>query len=217
VRQGSRLRQLAKRGLALAAPRRLFMTSGPAGCGAVALTFDDGPHPDHTPPVLDRLRALGVRATFFVVGARAEAHPALLRRIVAEGHELGHHSWAHERPRQASATALLEEARRTARLIEAVVGRRPHLFRPPYGELSAHALLGLWRQRQTVVLWSRDPKDFRGAPPGALERWCRATPLTDGDIVLLHDSHEGLLPALDALVARATELGLVFTTPSVWV
>src|SRR5262249_58823644 len=153
----SPLGQLVRAGMAGAVPGRLFMTSGPATSRSVALTFDDGPDPEHTPAVLDRLRDLGVRATFCVIGRRAEAHPDLVARIAEEGHEIGHHSWAHTPPPETSALALVSEARKTSGLLERLLGWRPHLYRPPYGKLTPGKLVGMWALGQTVVLWNRDP------------------------------------------------------------
>ncbi len=197
-------------------PRRLFMTSGPPSTRSVALTFDDGPDPDHTPAVLDRLRALGVRATFFVIGQKAEAQPALMARIAEEGHEIGHHSWSHAPPEETSAFELVSEARRTSAALGRLVGKRPCLYRPPYGKLTPGKLLGLWGLGQTVVLWNRDPRDFGSAGVSAIRRWFDAEPLAPGDILLLHDVHPHVAPALDALVERAARLRLRFGTPTEW-
>lgn len=214
--QVSPLRQLIRAGMAAALPRRRFMTAGPAGSGALALTFDDGPHPEHTPAVLERLRARGIPATFFVVGAAAAAHPGLVERMAAEGHVLGHHSWSHGAPADVSAAELAGEARRTAALVQGLAGRAPRLFRPPFGKVNASKLFALWRAGQTVVLWSRDPKDFARGSAEAIRRWAATAPLAGGDIVLLHDVHAFAPAALDAVVDRAAELGLRFTTPEEW-
>jgi peptidoglycan/xylan/chitin deacetylase (PgdA/CDA1 family) len=202
--------------MAAALPRRLFMTSGPAASRSVALTFDDGPDPRHTPEVLDQLRALGVRATFFVIGGRAEAHPQLVRRIAAEGHEVGHHSYAHTPPAETSARALVAEARRTSALLARLLGKPPRLYRPPHGKLTPAKLLGLWALGQTVVLWNRDPKDFACGAVEPIRRWFETAPLAGGDILLLHDVHPHVAPALGAVVQRAARLGLGFGTPTDW-
>jgi peptidoglycan/xylan/chitin deacetylase (PgdA/CDA1 family) len=199
-----------------ALPRRLFMTSGPATSRSVALTFDDGPDPVNTPAVLDRLRALGVRATFFVLGSRAEAYPELVARIVAEGHALGHHSFAHAPPERTTALDLVGEARRTSELLSRICGARPRLFRPPRGKLTPGKLVGLWALGQTIVLWNRDPKDYALGATEPLRRWFESAPLAGGDIVLLHDVHSHVAPALDAVVARARALGLSFAVLPEW-
>lgn len=212
----SPIRQLVRRGMAATLPRRLFMTSGPPASRSLALTFDDGPDPTHTAAVLDRLRALGVRATFFVVGRKVEACPALVARIARDGHEIGHHSYWHAPPEETSAPALLAEARRTSTVLERLVGKRPCLYRPPHGKLTPAKLLGLWALGQTIVLWNRDPKDFACGAIDPIRRWFETEPLAGGDIVLLHDVHPHVAPALDTLVERAARLGLGFATPTEW-
>ncbi len=215
VARPSPLRQIVRRGMAATLPRRLFMTSGPPACGTVALTFDDGPSPTHTPAVLDRLRALGVRATFFVVGDKAAANPALLARMADDGHEIGHHSYTHSAPHETSALKLLAEAHRTSALLLRLTGRRPSLYRPPHGKLTPGKTLGLWAFGQTVVLWNRDPKDFARSTPD-IRRWFESEPLAGGDIFLLHDVHAHVAPALDVIVERAARLGLGFGSPIDW-
>jgi peptidoglycan/xylan/chitin deacetylase (PgdA/CDA1 family) len=202
--------------MSAALPRRLFMTSGPAASGAIALTFDDGPDPVHTPAVLERLRALGARATFFVVGQRAAAYPDLVTRMAREGHEVGHHSFSHSDPASTSAGALASESRRTADLLQSLLGRRPALFRPPHGKVTPGKLLALWAQGQTVVLWNRDPKDFAQGSTDPIRRFFESEPLAAGDILLLHDVHPHVAPALDAVVRRARGLGLALETPLRW-
>jgi peptidoglycan/xylan/chitin deacetylase (PgdA/CDA1 family) len=212
----SAVRQLARAAMSRVLPRRLFMTAGPATSRAVALTFDDGPHPEHTSAVLDRLAAHGVRATFFVVGARAEAHPALVARIVAEGHALGHHSWSHGRAEETAPAALVAEARRTEALLARLTGRRPRLFRPPFGAVGVAKLVGLWRAGQAVALWNQDPKDFAQGDLAPIRRWVADAPLAGGDIVLLHDVFAHAAPAVDAVVDRVRALGLGFATLEEW-
>lgn len=212
----SALRQLVRAALVAALPRSMLMAAGPRASGAVALTFDDGPHPVHTPAVLDRLAAHGARATFFVVGERADAHPELVRRIVREGHALGHHSWTHGRPEETAAAALVAEARRTAALLARLTGRPPRLFRPPFGAVGAAKLVALWRAGQAVALWSQDPKDFARPDVEALRRWALDAPLAAGDILLMHDVHPAAAPAVDAVVERARALGLRFATLEEW-
>jgi peptidoglycan/xylan/chitin deacetylase (PgdA/CDA1 family) len=188
------------------------MVSGPSGSRSVALTFDDGPDPTYTPQVLDRLRELDVRATFFVVGRQAEAQQGLVRRMADEGHEVGQHSFTHAPPAHRSARVLVAEARRTSALVERLLGRRPRLFRPPYGELTPGELLGLWSLGLTVVLWNRDPKDFASTAVEPIQRWLESEPLSGGDILLLHDVHERIVPAIDLVVEQAGRLGLGFVT-----
>lgn len=118
----------------------------------VALTFDDGPDPERTPAVLDLLAQRGVRATFFLVGERAETHPELVRRMVAEGHVVGNHSHTHAGLFPLSSLRNTEEElHRTTESLTRITGLRPRLFRPP--------------------LRGNEPHDCPGgAPPGSRTR-----------------------------------------------
>ncbi len=217
--QGSRggapnaMRQLVKRGLGSIVPSQWLLLQGPPDSRAVCLTFDDGPHPVYTPRVLDALARQRVTATFFVVGQMAERHPELVRRIAAEGHVLANHSWSHANPEALDAATLIDEVRRTADLIASLTGVRPALFRPPHGKLTASKLVRLWLARQSVVLWSVDPRDHDAGPAEAVRTFLALHPWQGGDVVLLHDVHEeaARLVPLTAEAVRAR--GLQFTTP----
>ncbi|MGH9678003.1 MAG: polysaccharide deacetylase family protein, partial [Candidatus Acidiferrum sp.] len=140
-------------------PRRMFLVSKPARSRAVYLTFDDGPHPVHTPHLLDILREHGIQASFFIVGKMASQHPEIVRRMADEGHTIANHSWSHGEPSRVSASALLSEVKQTGDLLRQIVGKMPKLFRPPNGKLTLAKLWRLWLAGWTVVLWSRDSKD----------------------------------------------------------
>jgi peptidoglycan/xylan/chitin deacetylase (PgdA/CDA1 family) len=206
-------RQLAKTALRSALPRRLFLTRGPARTGSVCLTFDDGPDPAVTPLVLDQLDTLGVKATFFVIGHKAAMHPEILKRIAADGHAIGHHSYTHSDPAKTSARVLALEIDRTDRLLVQVTGHKSKLFRPPWGKLGGGKLLRVWRHRKCVVLWNSDPRDGKLGSTEALVAWFDSNPINAGDIVLLHDDCPHTPGALPALVASARSRGLAFGTP----
>ncbi len=179
----------------------------------IALTFDDGPHPEHTPRLLDVLAEAGLRGTFFIVGEQAEQHPQLIRRIADEGHELGNHTWTHGEPSQTSAAQFLNEVARTRRLIQDLTGRDCRMTRPPKGSLTIGKALGLWRQQQTIALWNIDPKDFSMADSSAMSRWADDYRPRSGDIVLFHDNHSRVIAAVEHL---ATNASLRFVTLSEW-
>ena len=204
------LRQILRSTLAKALPRRMFAVSGPARKGAVYLTFDDGPDPMHTPKVLDILAELDVKATFFVVGNRACKHPNIVRRIVADGHSLGHHSYYHSEPASVNAKNLADEVTRTRQTLEPIAGHPLTLFRPPMGSVTTSKLMKLWRQGQTVVLWNADPKDFRCTSADELSAWFKRHPLHAGDIVLLHDHVPHIASVLRDVVTEARARGLSF-------
>jgi len=181
---------------------------GPSGRREVALSFDDGPHPETTRKVLEILKAHGQVATFFVVGTKAEACPDVVREIVAAGHGLGLHGYTHDRlyslrsPR--SVQADIEQAQRA---LEAVCGERPRLFRPPVGFASHRTLAGAKRAKVEVVGCSARGLDGMSGrdPERVTERVVQA--LRDGAIVLLHDAAErdDFTPATIAALPKVLE------------
>lgn len=157
----------------------------------VALTFDDGPHPEVTPAVLDALARVGARATFFVIGRHLEKHAAIAARAVLEGHELGNHSWTHSHFQNFYPTSMYaDDLDRGARLIQQVCGSSAEpLYRSPIG-LKSPALARVAHSRKsTVVAWSVHSRDTiaRDAQATATRVLSRLRP---GDIVLMHDGHE---------------------------
>ncbi|HET9065625.1 MAG TPA: polysaccharide deacetylase family protein [Gemmatimonadales bacterium] len=210
------LRQGLRHTLTAVLPRDRFLTRGVTSGTEVALTFDDGPHPEHTPPLLDSLARHGITATFFVVGREAERHPALVRRISDEGHTLGHHSWTHSEPRLTSSATLLGEVERTVALLASITGRVSDRFRPPKGQLSARKLVALMRAGQRIALWSLDPRDYAMRDTAALMAWAHATAPVPGDIVLLHDVHPHAVRALPELAGWRARHGIIFVGLDAW-
>jgi peptidoglycan/xylan/chitin deacetylase (PgdA/CDA1 family) len=153
--------------------------------GAMALTFDDGPHPVYTPKLLDLLQEHGVKATFFLVGTQAEKHPELVRRMHREGHTIGIHGYRHTLHWMKMPWTVSRDAERTAGIIEGLTGARPRLFRPPWGLLNLLDYLVLRKYR--IVLWSCIPGDWRKQHPDRL--WRRLSRhIRPGAVIVLHDS-----------------------------
>ncbi len=212
------LRQALKTGLETITPRRLFMVRGPRRQNSICLTYDDGPHDVHTPRLLDTLGNLSIKATFFVIGEQAERHPAIIRRMAAEGHTVGTHTYFHRDPAQTSARQLLSETERTCALISDLLGTPPPtLFRPPHGKLTPAKFLALWRMSQTVVLWNVDPKDFARQNTAEVRTWFSERVPRSGDLVLMHDNLPHAAEVLPDLAASAHERGLTFSTINDWV
>ncbi|WP_438033892.1 polysaccharide deacetylase family protein [Sorangium sp. So ce204] len=164
---------------------------GPPGARGVALTFDDGPSPEHTPAVLALLDEAGVKATFFVIGRKAEAHPELVREIAARGHAIALHSHAHDRLFSLrSARRVERDLRQNLDVIERITGARPTLFRPPVGHTSPRIARVVDALDLDVIGWSARGFDgLAGADPARVA--ARIIPgLRDGAIVLLHDAAE---------------------------
>ncbi|MDD5200264.1 MAG: glycosyltransferase [Terrimicrobiaceae bacterium] len=166
---------------------------GAGGGHRFALTFDDGPDPYWTPRILDILKRRGVHATFFLIGENAERNPALVRRILAEGHEIGSHTYTHPNLGLASPQQVKLELNATQRLIESITGRSTTLFRPPYdadseptdvNELAPLEIAD--RMNYITVLESIDPEDWDR--PGEREIVRRVkSQLDSGTNILLHD------------------------------
>lgn len=174
----------------------------------VALTFDDGPDLQRTPAVLDLLARQGVRATFFVVGARAEAHPELVRRMVAEGHVVGNHSYTHSwRFPLRSLGRTVEELRRTGEVLHRITGRQPRLFRPPFGVTNPTIARAVRRLGLDPVGWSIRSLDTMGqSPERVAARILRR--LHPGAVILLHDRCAGSERLVGLLVEGLRSRGL---------
>lgn len=154
----------------------------------VALTFDDGPHPEGTPAVLELLEAAGVTATFFLVGEQVERRPQLAERITAAGHEVALHCQRHRSLLRLGPRATRDDLLRAAAVIEAATGRRPRRYRPPYGVLNAAALTTARRQGWETVLWRCEGRDWqaRATAESIARRLTRR--VRSGDVLLLHDA-----------------------------
>jgi peptidoglycan/xylan/chitin deacetylase (PgdA/CDA1 family) len=153
----------------------------------LALTFDDGPDPTSTPAVLDVLDAHRARATFFVLGERAVAHPELITRMVRSGHEVALHGQDHARLTQVSTTAAVAQLRRARREVSALAGSPVSLFRPAYGALTAAQTAAARAIGLQVVLWSGWCRDWEDAAASdvAAQVVAAAHP---GGFLLLHDA-----------------------------
>ena len=168
-------------------PQRWLMTHAARSRRTLYLTFDDGPHPEHTPPLLDLLAEHGVKASFFLIGSRVEDFPVLVRRIVEEGHLLGNHSYSHPQFDRLSLPAQWAEAERSDEVLAAFDGRRRHVFRPPRGHVSARMLWHFARRRTPLALWSYDSLDYARPDVDALLAMARRHPPRGGDCILMHD------------------------------
>lgn len=149
----------------------------------IALTFDDGPDPRWTPRVLDALAAQDAKATFFVVGMRAQRHPDLVRRIAAAGHVIGNHTYRHADLTRLGHSAITAELRRTSECIAEITGRRPQLLRPPWGHIDPVGLLAAAEAGLTMILWSQH---VRASNAGSDAAVCLKD-ARPGSIVLSHD------------------------------
>jgi peptidoglycan/xylan/chitin deacetylase (PgdA/CDA1 family) len=186
------------------------------GAHQVALTFDDGPDPARTPALLDALAELDVKATFFLVGSGVDANPDLARRIVAEGHEIGNHTYTHRYLPLANSRSVARELAATDRAIAATTGVVPKLVRPPYGGRTPFNVRTFARAAKRLVLWDVNSFDWRGAP--ADEVVARVLDRTrDGSIILMHEARDGgevTVAAVRQLVPALRARGFALVTVS---
>ena len=180
----------------------------------VALTFDDGPHPELTPKLLDILRDNGVRATFYVIGRNVTAYPDIARRIVSEGHEIANHSYNHPALTSVGSARLNQEIAGTSEAILRATGRRPANMRPPYGAVNDRVRAAILRNHGLdVILWSVDPLDWKR--PGAdVVRQRLVDGAKPGGILLAHDIHPGTIEAVPGVIRDLKAKGYGFATVS---
>lgn len=187
----------------------LIRTRGPKTGSALYLTFDDGPHPVHTPDLLAVLDRHGAKATFFMVGKAAAKHPELVRQIVAGGHAIGNHSMGHPKMRTLAPRRQWREIDEADSVLATFDGRTRHPFRPPNGRVTISAVIACLLHRQPLELWSIDSLDYRLAAPEVVER-LRARDVVDGDVMLFHDDAEHAARALETLLPRWAAAGFRF-------
>jgi peptidoglycan-N-acetylglucosamine deacetylase len=180
----------------------------------IYLTFDDGPDPEFTPRILDALAEAGVKATFFTIGAEVRRAPQLVRRIAAEGHELGNHSFNHRHPWFMSDRAARAEVRDGTAALSDATGCSPRFFRPPHGRMRACMTDEARAGGQRTVLWDRSAIDWGpfGRSHHIAQRLARVEP---NDVVLMHDGRnehnrpEELLKVLPSWLRQLHARGLM--------
>jgi peptidoglycan-N-acetylglucosamine deacetylase len=180
----------------------------------IAMTFDDGPSAENTPRLLEMLKQRNIKATFFLIGQNAASNPDIVRRILADGHEIGNHSWTHPQLSKLSDDRVTAEITQTQDAIKDASGFTPSLLRPPYGAITP-------RQREwvenrfglNIILWSVDPLDWKrpGASVITQRILSQARP---GAIILSHDIHKQTIDAMPATLDGLIAKGYKFATVS---
>jgi peptidoglycan/xylan/chitin deacetylase (PgdA/CDA1 family) len=178
----------------------------------IAMTFDDGPSAANTPRLLDILKQRNIKATFFLIGQNVASNPDIVRRILADGHEIGNHSWTHPQLSKLSDDRVTAEITKTQDAIKDASGFTPTILRPPYGAITA-------RQREwieskfglSIILWSIDPFDWKR--PGASVITQRIlSQVRPGAIILSHDIHKQTVDAMPATLDGLIAKGYKFVT-----
>jgi peptidoglycan/xylan/chitin deacetylase (PgdA/CDA1 family) len=190
------------------APRGVLVRRGPKELPRVALTFDDGPD-EMTTKYLDLLDRFGVTATFFVIGTACARFPAVLREIVARGHEVASHGHTHTLFPKLSGSALTAELASVQELIPPPERRRPFV-RPPRGAVTPATVLRCASLGYTTVLWSLDSDDCRTTSPGEVA--ARVATSQAGEIVLMHEGQQWTLDALPTIIPALLDRGMDLVT-----
>jgi peptidoglycan/xylan/chitin deacetylase (PgdA/CDA1 family) len=180
----------------------------------VAITFDDGPNSSLTPQVLDILKRHGAHATFFVLGDNASRNPGILSRAVAEGHEIGNHTYSHIKMTASSNEKIASEISRTNSIITSATGRRPKVMRPPYGATNASVVNKMFSgYGMRSIMWSIDTEDWRHPWVGVVVRRAVGS-AKPGSIILLHDIHSSTIAAVEDIVTGLQARGYTLVTVS---
>lgn len=179
----------------------------------IAITFDDGPHHTNTPAILDILAQEGAKATFFVLGSRAETYPDLISRMAAEGHDVGNHTWEHRSLAKSSHSEALKSLYRSKETICGITGQPCLLVRPPFGHTNSKVRELIHGQGWHEIMWDSDSRDWENKDPAhILYRVMRS--VGPGSIVLFHDIHPGAAQMLPTLIRAFKNNGYRFITIS---
>ncbi len=176
----------------------------------VALTFDDGPHPENTPDILETLAKYDAKATFYVIGQRVELYPEVVKAAYDAGHEIGVHTWSHPLLTKLTAAEISNEINQTIDAIVSITGDSPKTLRPPYGAYNQ-----LLKDCITlpIINWSVDTLDWKTKNPYSITEIVKAN-TQNGSIILMHDIHKTSAEAVETVVRELTEKGYRFVTVS---
>lgn len=152
----------------------------------VAITFDDGPYPPYTDQILDILKEYQVPATFFLIGKNADKYPELVKREVAEGHQIGNHTYDHVDLLKADGKTIADEVDRTNKIILAITGQIPKVVRPPHGFRDSVVMEAMAKRGLKVVEWSVVSRDWTNPGVETIVGRTMAN-VKNGSIILLHD------------------------------
>lgn len=176
--------------------RRRFPSKG----NTLYLTFDDGPHPDVTPKLLELLDTHNAKASFFLIGVNAQQYPELVSDIARRGHTVANHSYQHLVLPKLTHIEQLSEICQSNTIIESILQKPCRFFRAPRGQWSLRVLLSLRRLKMHAVHWSRDSLDYKKNSPDVIVKNFKDAPLQAGDIVLFHDDDACCIDALKELL-----------------
>jgi peptidoglycan/xylan/chitin deacetylase (PgdA/CDA1 family) len=182
----------------------------------VALTYDDGPNPEYTNKLVKLLDQLAVKATFFSIGQKVKAHPETIKQLVGSGHEVGNHSYSHQKMIWKTPQFITEEINQTDELLRELGVKNEILFRAPFGFKRLTLPYILKQQKKKNILWSLDPKDYQESNPEIIAQRILAN-IQPGAIILLHDGggdRTATIQATEIVISKLQATGYRFMTVS---
>ena len=182
----------------------------------IALTFDDGPHPQKTVEILKALKKHNVKATFFIIGQNAQKYPEILQMIAADGHEIANHTYDHKSLYKQSNESIVESVRKCSKLINSITGRKCVLFRPPEGFMNDNIAQLMKNEGYDVILWKIDTYDWKGRSATDIYNSVVES-VKGGDIILMHDyiwRKSSTAQALNMIIESLKSRGFKFLTVS---
>lgn len=174
---------------------------------AVALTFDDGPNPNTTPVALELLKKYNAKGTFFMVGKAVAGNEEIIKQVVAEGHQIGNHSWSHPLLTKISLEQAKSQINDTTEALKKASGQDVHIMRPPYGGINATIQGAV---DQSFILWDVDTLDWKNRNTASIMKEVRKA--RPGSIILMHDVHQTSINALPSVLQYLTEQGFELVT-----
>jgi len=174
---------------------------------AVALTFDDGPNPNTTPVALELLKKYNAKATFFMVGRSVAGNEDIIKRVVAEGHQIGNHSWSHPLLTKVTLEQAKSQINDTTEALKKASGQDIHIMRPPYGGINSAIQAAV---DQSFILWDIDTLDWKNRNTASIMKEVQKT--QSGSIILMHDIHQTSIDALPSVLQYLTEQGFELVT-----
>ncbi|MFT5756252.1 MAG: peptidoglycan/xylan/chitin deacetylase (PgdA/CDA1 family) [Alteromonadaceae bacterium] len=183
-------------------PNSLFLIDRGSSSKSLYLTFDDGPVPEVTTPLLALLDKYQVKATFFIIGECAKKYPEMLELIHEKGHVLANHTFTHPPFHKITMKQKIKEVVDTNILIKNIVNQDCKMFRAPQGRWDMRLLYQLFRLKITAIHWSRDSMDFMKEDPDKIIKRFEIDPINSGDILLFHDDDPRCIEVLDVLIPK---------------
>lgn len=197
-------------------PGYIYCEEGYGDTKKIAITFDDGPHKEYTPKILDILKKHDVRGTFFIIGTNADQYPEIVKRTVSEGHEIGSHTYYHRHISAMDENELKEDLEKNEQSLLALTGEKPTLFRPPEGVCNDKVKNTAKEMGYSIIMWTVDTSDWQGIDSARIVGTVKKK-VNPGAIILFHDyvsGRSGTPEALEKLIPFLKSEGYTFVTVS---